>query len=252
MALRNPDPGDRDVRLGEQRIVYRDVGQGRGPTYVLVHGIGMGHSVFRALADELESDGRVVALDLPGFGESPEPSHSRTMADSGDLIAEFVRRLGIDNPVLIGHSMGTQVVVEAVARHPSLSDRIVLIAPTVNAAERTVRKQAWRMLQDLVDEDPRVIWLGAVHYVKTGPRWFFRKLRAMLEHRIEDTLPRVHADVLVLRGADDRVCPRAWVATVTERLPHARMREIPGRGHEAMIRNPDPVADMVIAHAHGD
>ena len=108
------------------------------------------------------------------------------------------------------------------------------------------------MLQDLIDEDPRVIWLGAVHYVKTGPRWFFRKLRVMLEHRIEDTLPRVHADVLVLRGADDRVCPPAWVATVTERLPRARMREIPARGHEAMIRNPDPVAAMVIAHAHGD
>ncbi|CDK00018.1 Alpha/beta hydrolase fold containing protein [Microbacterium sp. C448] len=246
------EPRDRTVRIGDQDVVYEDTGVRGGPTLVLVHGIGMGHSVFRALAGELGTAGRVLALDLPGFGESPEPSSPRSMAESGDLIVDFVKQLGIDDPVLVGHSMGTQVVVEAVARHPEVSDRIVLIAPTVNAAERSVRKQAWRMVQDLVDENPRVIWIGAVHYVKTGPRWFLRKLRVMLDHHIEETLPEVQAEALVLRGADDRVCPLEWVAHVTELLPHAGMREIPERGHEAMITNPDPAARLIIGHARGE
>ena len=249
MPHSKPEPCDRTVRIGDQDIVYEDTGVRGGRTYVLVHGIGMGHSVFRALAEELASDGRVIALDLPGFGESPEPPTPRSMADSGDLIVDVVDRLGLVDPVLVGHSMGTQVVVEAVARHPRVSDRVVLIAPTVNATERSVRQQAWRMLQDLVDENPRVIWVGAVHYIKTGPRWFFRKLRVMLDHRIEDVLPRLHADVLVLRGADDRVCPHDWCTQVAGLLPHGRMSEIPERGHEAMITNPHPVAELIRAHA---
>lgn len=247
-----PEPRDRTVHVGDQDIVYEETGMHGGPSFVLVHGIGMGHSIFRELANELGAVGRVYALDLPGFGGSPEPARPRTMAESGDLIVDFVRELGIDNPVLVGHSMGTQVVAEAVARHPEVSDRVVLIAPTVNATERTVPKQAWRMVQDLIDENPRVIWVGAIHYVKTGPRWYFRKLRVMLGHRIEETLPRVQAEALVLRGADDRVCPRDWVAEVTRLLPHATMREIPERGHEAMITNPDPAAGMIIAHARGE
>ena len=252
MPQSKPEPRDRTVRIGNQDIVYEDTGMLGGPTFVLVHGIGMGHSVFRALAEELGTVGRVLALDLPGFGESPESPNPRSMAESGDLIVDFVERLGLLDPVLVGHSMGTQVVVEAVARHPEVSDRIVLIAPTVNAAERSVRKQAWRMVQDLIDENPRVIWIGAVNYVKTGPRWFLPKLRVMLDHRIEDTLPEVQADALVLRGANDRVCPREWVGHVTELLPHARMREIPERGHEAMITNPDPAARLILAHARGE
>ena len=252
MPQSKPEPHDRTVRIGDQDIVYEDTGVRGGPTFVLVHGIGMGHSVFRALADELGTVGRVIALDLPGFGESPEPSRPRTMTQSGDLIVDFVEHLDLVDPVLVGHSMGAQVVVEAAARHPGVSDRIVLIAPTVNAAERSVRKQAWRMVQDLIDENPRVIWIGAVNYVKTGPRWFLRKLRVMLDHRIEATLPAVQAEALVLRGADDRVCPRAWVAHVTELLPHAQMREIPERGHEAMVTKPTPVAGLITAHARGE
>ena len=238
-----------NVRLGDQVIVYEETGVRGGPSFVLVHGIGMGHSVFHELAEELGTVGRVFALDLPGFGDSPESSGSRTMADSGDLIVAFAEELGIEHPLLVGHSMGAQVVAEAAARHPGVSHRIVLIAPTVNAAERTARKQAWRMVQDLIDENPRVIWIGAVHYVKTGPRWFLRKLRVMLDHRIEETLPRVRADALVLRGADDRVCPRDWAEDVSGLLPRATLREIPDRGHEAMITNPAPAARLIIEHA---
>ena len=240
-----------NVRLGDQVIVYEETGVRGGPSFVLVHGIGMGHSVFHELAQELGTVGRVFALDLPGFGESPESSGSRTMADSGDLIVAFGERLGIQNPVLVGHSMGAQVVAEAAARHPDVSDRVVLIAPTVNAAERTARMQAWRMLQDLIDENPRVIWIGAVHYIKTGPRWFVRKLRVMLGHRLEESLPAVRAETLVLRGVDDRVCPHDWAEEVTRLLPRATLREIPDRGHEAMITNPAPAARMIIDHALG-
>ncbi len=230
-------------------MVYTVSGSETGTSFVLVHGIGMGHRVFRDLAEALGSAGRVYAVDLPGFGDSPEPRSAHSMQDSGDFVAAFVRSLPVVNPTLVGHSMGTEVVTEAVARHPEISDSVVLIAPTVNIAERRASTQAWRMIQDLGGESPKVLVIGMIQYAKTGPLWFIRKLRIMLDHEVELSYPNVRARALVLRGSTDRVCPRGWVEQVSALIPDSVMKEIPGRGHEAMISAAEPVATMIKEHA---
>lgn len=230
-------------------MVYSRVGVEDGPGVVLVHGIGMGRGVYTDLAAELGRSVSVYSVDLPGFGDSPEPTAALDMPSTGDLIAEFIRNVPLENPVLVGHSMGAQVVAEALARHPELSDRAVLIAPAVNRAERSALRQAVRMVQDLAGETPKVLALGTFHYLKAGPRWFLRKMRQMLNHRLEETSPQISADVLVLRGEKDRVCPRAWVQEIADLLPAGRLEEIPGRGHEAVINTPQPAADLILHHA---
>jgi pimeloyl-ACP methyl ester carboxylesterase len=244
-------PGER-VSTFEQddaQMVYTESGVETGDAFVLVHGIGMGHRVFRDLAEELGKAGRVYAVDLPGFGDSPEPGSAHSMQVSGDFLAAFVLSLPVLKPVLVGHSMGTEVVTEAVVRHPEISDRIVLIAPTVNIHERRALLQGWRMIQDLAGESPKVFVLGMIQYAKTGPLWFIRKLRIMLDHEVELSYPKVQASALVLRGATDRVCPAEWVEQVAELIPRSIMREIPDRGHEAMISAAQPVASMILEHA---
>ncbi|MCS5732282.1 alpha/beta fold hydrolase [Herbiconiux daphne] len=219
-----------------------------GRTFLLLHGIGMGHRYFRELADDLARSGRVLAVDLPGFGDAPEPSEPLDMTASGDFIADFIEAEGIERPVLVGHSMGSQVAVEALARHPQLFDRAVLIAPTVNATERTLWQQAARLAQDLAIEHPRVIGIGLVHYLKTGPRWYLKKLRTMLAHRVEESLPHIRASVLVVRGEVDYVCPRAWVQVVARTIPEARLVEIAGRGHETMVTDASVVSRHIVEH----
>lgn len=102
----------RKVVLGDHEIVTTDTDEAAGRTFLLVHGIGMGISYFAQLSSELESYGRVVAIDLPGFGDAAEPEAAMTMAQMGALLIEFVEEEKLDRPVLVGHSMGTQVVAE--------------------------------------------------------------------------------------------------------------------------------------------
>lgn len=229
---------------------------GAGIDWLLLHGIGMGRVVFEDLAERLAAapgSGRIVALDQPGFGDSPDPrGRARTMAETGDLLAAFVVEARLSGAVIVGHSMGTQVVTEAVRRHPNLTNKIALIAPTANEAERNARMQAWRMLQDLAGESPKVLALGMWQYAKAGPLWFLKKLRLMLAHAIEDALPHVHAEALVLRGETDRVCPHDWCRRVAELLPRGELREIPDRGHEAMIKNAAPAAALLLEFASNE
>jgi len=216
------------------------------PVYVLVHGIGMGRSVFRDLVDHLDGNAHVVAIDLPGYGEAPEPWRVLTMQRSADLVAAFLRRhVGIP-AVLVGHSMGAQVVAEVASRHPSLVDRIVLVGPTVDPAARTALHQIVRLLRDIAVESPRVIFAGAREYIRAGPR-LRTKFRAMLVHRPEDAFPRITAPALVLRGEHDLVCPVGWCRQVAAAIPDARIAEVPGHGHETMIRDAATAARLIRA-----
>lgn len=215
------------------------------PTYVFIHGIGMGRSIFSDLVTHLSGTARrLIAIDLPGYGEAPEPARVLTMERTADLVAAYLRSRGISGATLVGHSMGTQVLVEIAVRHPPSVTRLVLIGPTVNRRERTALHQVLRLAQDLAVESPRVIVVGAREYLRAGPH-LRAKFRAMLAHRPECAYPRVLAPTLVLRGENDYVCPRAWCRFVVASLSEGRSEEVVGHGHETMIRDAGPAAAII-------
>ena len=213
------------------------------PVYVLVHGIGMGRTVFADLAKHLD-DGEVVALDLPGYGEAPEPPRVLTIERNADLVAAYLRARVRTPAVVVGHSMGAQVALEIAARHPGTVRGIVLVGPTVEPSARTAPRQLWRLLRDIAVEHPRVIALGAREYLRAGPR-LRAKLRAMLVHRPEDVFARVDVPALVLRGENDLVAPPEWCRQVAAALPRGRLEEVEGHGHETMIRDAAPAARLI-------
>ncbi|MCK9913401.1 MULTISPECIES: alpha/beta fold hydrolase [Microbacterium] len=227
--------------------------QGEGPVaYVLVHGIGMGRSVFADLAVRLRESGQVIALDLPGYGEAPEPPRTPTIERMADLVAAFLRHRGLDRAhgrvVLLGHSMGSQVATEVATRHPMLVWRLVLCAPTINIAERSAVRQLGRLAQDLWGESPIVLVRGAREYLRAGPN-LRRKMRAMLAHRPEESYSRIVAPTLVIRGEGDPVSPHDWCRFVVEEIPDAHLVELSGHGHETMIKDAAAAAARIVAFA---
>jgi pimeloyl-ACP methyl ester carboxylesterase len=246
-----PNPSAHEFHTRERVAIVAESGVHTGPSFILLHGIGMGRHYWGTLTDSLGAHGRVYALDLPGFGDAPEPEEPLTMAQSGDLIAELVQREGIERPVLVGHSMGSQVAVEAAARHPDLFGSVVLISPTVNPDERRARTQALRLVQDLWGAQARVFGIGAFYYVKAGPRWYLKVLRMMMRHEVEKTMPQVEANTLVVRGSEDKLCPRSWVDRIVAAIPRSRLVEVPGTGHEVMMTNGKAVASLITRHAEG-
>lgn len=244
-------PHTSEFRSRERVTVISESGVRTGPSFILLHGIGMGRRYWGTLTDTLGTSGRVYALDLPGFGDAPEPETPLDMRQSGDLIAELVTRLRISEPVLVGHSMGAQVAVEAAARHPELFDRLVLISPTVNPLERSARMQAVRLVQDLWGAPVRVLGFGVVYYLKAGPRWYVKKLRTMMDHHVEETMPHVKARTLIVRGNEDKLCTRSWVDRILRTIPRSRLVEVRGTGHEVLMTNGRTVATLIARHAEG-
>jgi len=210
-------------------------------TIVLIHGIGMGRKVFADLSRRLEPDSLVVALDLPGYGDAPEPPRTPTMERLADLVAAYLRHLDRGPVILLGHSMGTQVAAEVAARHPAAVARLVLVAPTVDRRRRRAPTQLWRLVRDLWGESGKVVLVGAREYLRAGPN-LRRKVRAMLAHRPEHAYPRVAAPTLVIRGEKDVVVPRSWFDEVVAALPDATAFTVADHHHETLIRTAEPTA----------
>lgn len=216
------------------------------PPYVLLHGIGMGRSVYLEIVHRL--GGRMIAVDLPGFGEAPEPERTLTMERHADLIAAYLRDAGERPAIVIGHSMGSQIAAEVAARHPDVVAGLVLAGPTVNSASRNVLAQARYLLRDLVGERPTVIWRGAREYLRGGPH-LIRKMRATIVHRPEDAYAKITCPTLVMRGESDPLAPMSWCQQIVDAIPGSEFVEVPDHGHGTLISDAQPAADMILAFA---
>jgi pimeloyl-ACP methyl ester carboxylesterase len=122
---RPPPPGDsmESTALSSDGVAIAYEVQGGGsPTVVLVHGWSCDRSYWDGQLGPLSLDHRVVALDLGGHGGSGTDRESWTIESFGRDVASVADALGLEEMVLVGHSMGGDVVLEA-ARH--LSGRVV-------------------------------------------------------------------------------------------------------------------------------
>ena len=93
-------------------IAFEVVGDGT-PAVVFVHGLVGDHTDFNSQAEFLSATNRVVAVDLPGAGASGHDRSSWTMEELGEDVATVVNHLDLDPVVLVGHSLGGNVIVEA-------------------------------------------------------------------------------------------------------------------------------------------
>ncbi len=104
-----------------------------GLVFVLVHGLGGRWQHWSENIPELAEHGRVIAIDLPGFGRSGPPPGGYSIDAFADAIAELVTQLNLPQVVLVGHSLGGPLAVRFAHRHPDLVDAIILAAGTVQA-----------------------------------------------------------------------------------------------------------------------
>ncbi len=114
----------RSVDVDEHRIAYTD--EGRGPVLLLVHD-GMWSYVWGSLIDRLREEYRVVTLDFPGSGLSPQSDHPTSLEADSHLLEGFADALGLAKITLVLHDLGGAVGMGLAARRPELIDGFVLV-----------------------------------------------------------------------------------------------------------------------------
>lgn len=92
------------------------VRRGSGSPLLLVHGLGSGWQSWAPIIDELAKHREVIAVDLPGFGETPPLTGEVSIATLTDSVVDFIREQGLDGVSAVGQSMGGRMVLELARR----------------------------------------------------------------------------------------------------------------------------------------
>jgi pimeloyl-ACP methyl ester carboxylesterase len=116
----------------------------RGQPLVCVHGITANAYCFQALADGLANDYQVFAYDLRGRGDSDKPESGYSIPIHAADLAALIDELGLDRPVIIGHSLGALIGLYFAAHYPEKLSRLVLIDTGAPLPWKTSKEQpAW-------------------------------------------------------------------------------------------------------------
>ncbi|WP_404614707.1 alpha/beta fold hydrolase [Caballeronia udeis] len=128
-------PQGRFINIGADRIHY--VEYGNGPPVVFVHGLSGQLRNFAYLhLNELAQTHRVILIDRPGSGHSTRgASSSASIPAQARTVAMFIDAMGLNQPVLVGHSLGGAIALAVGLNHPDSVSRLALIAPLTHLVE---------------------------------------------------------------------------------------------------------------------
>jgi pimeloyl-ACP methyl ester carboxylesterase len=244
---------------------------------VCLHGLGASWQAWRAVGERLADTFRVIAVDLPGFGRSPElPGGIFPLPTVAGRLGAALDELEVGPHVVAGHSMGGGVaIVHALAR-PADVRAIALVAPAGLIATGEVRR-AWRqpLLHRLSREVTRVAAPLLPRSEALRRRAFARLVAdplaldeqtmselaegsrrgrstgaagtAIVHAGLRDRIDRLTMPALVVFGEQDEVIAPSGGPRLAAALPSATLLMLPRTGHLPMIERPDEVAGAIVA-----
>ena len=233
-----------DLTIVVKRFEVRHPPVDTDRVFVLVHGIGVSSRYFQPLAAELAHRGAVYLVDLPGYGAAPDPRRDVTIADHAAVLASFLRRAGFENAVLVGHSWGCQVVSLLARDHPDVTDRIVLMNPTLEPEARTFWRAARNLLHDALREPPVVFGIAVTDYLlRCGLPYLLKQVPHMLTDAIETRVGALRPRVLIVNGDRDPIVSGPWARRLSDESDTIEFVEVNG---PHVIMHTDPV--MIAEH----
>ncbi len=213
---------------------------------VCVHGLSVSSRYMVPTAVRLAPFRRVYAPDLPGFGKSAHPSKILDIPELTDALIRRMDAFHIDAAIMIGNSMGCQIIADLALRYPERITHAVLTGPTMDRHARTPTAQAWRLFRTALHEPLSSLMTQSHDYWVCGLRRTIGTLHYALADRIEKKLPNMRIPTLIVRGSEDSVAPQHWVEELAALLPNGRLAVVPGAPHAVNYDAPMQLVQLVL------
>ncbi len=123
------------MRIKVKNVDVNYIQYGEGKDIVLLHGWGQNIEMMKPIGDNFCDRFRITILDFPGFGKSNEPDYDWTISDYALMLEEFIKKLDIKKPVIMGHSFGGRIAIRYSANNP-IEKLILFGSPCIRIQEK--------------------------------------------------------------------------------------------------------------------
>ncbi|HWI09467.1 MAG TPA: alpha/beta fold hydrolase [Solirubrobacteraceae bacterium] len=238
---------------------------------IFIHGLSGCWQNWLEQIPHFARDRRVIAVDLPGFGQSEMPAEEISISGYADAIDALMGELGVDTAQIVGNSMGGFIGAELAIQHPARVERLVLVAAAGLSIEsiRTERTTGLRhraeniaffTLGNIASRSHQValrprlrhalLLLVAAHPAKlpgplaaqqvlgSGKPGFSDALEAMCRYPLRDRLEKISCPTLIIWGDKDRLVPLKDASIFERLISDSRKIVYEDTGHVTMMERP--------------
>jgi len=190
---------------------------GEGQPIILLHGNGEDHQIFDVLTDQLKENFSVYAIDSRGHGKSTRVRELdyRSMAED---IAEFIKILGLEKPILYGFSDGGIIGLIIAYTYPELLSKLIISG--ANLTPEGVKKRYLNLFRFL-------------YYITRNPNF---RLMVTQPHISVEELHKIVVPTLVLAGSKDLIKEEHTIQ-IAEAIPNCTLQILTGEDHLSYVVN---------------
>ncbi len=236
--------------LSDVSLAYQEAGAGR--PLVCIHGNFASKRWFKEQLQAPIAGWRVIALDLPNFGESAALPTEISIAAYATYLQAFIAGLELSSATLLGHSLGGAVAQAYAARHPQTLSGLILLSSAPPSGLKTPEEQ-YPLLESLKGNAELMrqalaptMALGQPAYFEDlvqdalvmQPAAYSGNARALEVFNVSADLSAVTCPVLVLRGALDYLISEAMARETTSAFTQAQLKLLDGIGHSPQVEDP--------------
>lgn len=225
--------------------------KGSGELVVLLHGWGSNIKLFANLIDLLSAKYTVVAMDMPGFGESEEPKTPWCVDDYVQFVIDFLKDYDTKEVTLLGHSFGGRVIIKMHSRE-SLPFKVkkVILVDSAGIMPPKSNKKSWRtryykmgkavlstkLVQKLAPDALENFRkkMGSADYAAASPMMRQVMVKVVNED-LEPYLPNIKCPTLLVWGVNDTATPISDGEKMEKLIPDAGLVKLENAGHYSFL-----------------
>ncbi len=236
-----------ELKIKVKNVDINYIQYGEGKDILLLHGWGQNIEMMRMLGDPFANRYRITILDLPGFGSSGEPKIAWDMTRYSDFLEEFNQLVGIEKPIIIGHSFGGRLAIRYSANHPV--EKVVLFgAPCIRIQKKlplhvkvlkTIKKMPF--LNNFGDYMKR--YIGSRDYKAASPI-MRQTLVNVVNEDLSEYAKKIEEPTLLIWGENDTEAPISEASLLEKIMPDAALITLKGT-HYAYIENLNRVISIL-------
>ena len=226
-----------------EKCFYSSTEKGDGKPVLFLHGYLSNKESFHYQTEYLSSFARTIAVDLPGFGKTPEPPFGYALDDYADFVRGVIENRCGGRADIVAHSFGGRIALKLAALYPEKVSRLLLVGCAGMKPRRTLRfyakKGTYRVLKKLFPRRINALKekFFSPDYLALSPVMRESFVKIVNEH-LEEYLPRIKAPTLLVFGENDGETPLYMAKRLSRGIEGSGLVIMKGCGHFCFCDQP--------------